>query len=390
MDFAQFIAPLSIEEFRRDYYQRQPLHLKSAADHGDRRSQVLDWDRLTALLAVPSHWSESNLKLLLNSRPVIGDHYLSEIRTHEGPQLRGDPAKIQMLMGMGASIVANRLEDISLDVRQVTAMLGRELSAHVGANAYASFQGIRAFNTHCDLHEVFAIQLQGEKSWQIYANRAQAPVQSLQGPDAQSIIDQVKGPVMMRADMEPGDLLYIPRGFYHDALASSESSLHLTFAVAPLDGRILFRMLEEMAIRDPEFREHLPDHRDDKALATALEHLAEKLQTLTRSALVRDEVIARQRALAHDADQINPANRTELDQWVRTTVAAEVAWPESGAVLLHANGQERLGVLAQAAEWALCQASFSTLQLKSRFRWLDGDEIHRLLTILRSANLFAR
>lgn len=387
MDFARFIAPMSAETFRRDYYQRRPLHLKGADGSGEERRRIIDWARLNALLSVPSHWSEANLKLLLDSRPVGPEHYLSDLPTLDGVLRRADAAKVQMLLGLGASIVANQIEDIDLGVRQVTAMLGEEFSGRAGANAYASFRDVRAFDSHCDLHEVFAVQLDGRKSWRIYRNRAEAPVQPLKGPDAQAIIDSVKGPVLMSVDMEPGDLLYIPRGYYHDALASSESSLHLTFAVAPLDGRILFRMIEEMAIRDPDFREHLPDYRDGDgaALRARLEALAGKVGALIGSEMMADEVEALQRSLAVRASMVDPTTRPALDQLVRTAAPAEVRWGLAGATLRHAGGEEPLGVLAQAAEWALQQASFTSLQLAARYAWLSRAEVRRLVALLVDA-----
>ncbi|WP_204265387.1 JmjC domain-containing protein, partial [Enterobacter hormaechei] len=83
------------------------------------------------------------------------------------------------------------------------------------------------------LHEVFAIHCVGEKRWRIYANRAENPLAPLEGDDAQARIDAAKGPVLMDVTLRPGDVLYIPRGYFHDALASSAESLHLTIGIAP-------------------------------------------------------------------------------------------------------------------------------------------------------------
>src|SRR4029079_8490190 len=203
-----------------------------------------------------------NLKLILNSRPVLGEHYLDEAHA-DRPKL-ADPRKVQLFLNMGASLVGDHVEEIDSSVRQAAAMLSEQFAATTGANVYCSFEGIRAFASHCDLHEVFAVQLEGEKTWQIYENRADAPVEALDGPDAQATIDRAKGPVMMTVQMQPGDLLYIPRGYFHDALASTSASLHLTFGVAPLNGRYLFRLLEQEAIKSPKFRSYLPDGRGDR------------------------------------------------------------------------------------------------------------------------------
>jgi ribosomal protein L16 Arg81 hydroxylase len=211
---------------------------------------------------------------------------------------------------MGASLVGDHIEDIDRNVRDAAAMLSEQFAGTAGANVYCSFKGIRAFNSHCDLHEVFAVQLEGEKVWQIYENRADSPVETIQGPNAQAIIDQAKGRVMMTVQMQPGDLLYIPRGYFHDALADTAASLHLTFGIAPLNGRYIFKLLEEMATRDPRFRAYLPDGRSEPAaLRLHLAELADALGALVRSPLFETELTNRQRALVMRAEGVDLRKR---------------------------------------------------------------------------------
>jgi len=194
MDFAQFIAPRTVDSFLGEDYGRRPVHIRGESP----RAGLLSIDKLEQLLSVLPHWTESNLKLILNSRPIIGDHFLD--RPANGPA-RADPAKVQLFLRMGASLVGDHIEDIDPTVRQVANMLSDQFAGIAGANVYCSFQGIRAFNSHCDLHEVFAVQLEGEKVWQIYENRADAPVETLEGDQAQAMIDRAKGRVMMMVRM---------------------------------------------------------------------------------------------------------------------------------------------------------------------------------------------
>jgi hypothetical protein len=58
--------------------------------------------------------------------------------------------------------------------------------------------------------------------------------------------------------MKPGDLLYLPRGWYHDALAEAPSSVHIAYGVhAPL-GMDLMNILMERVLYEAEFRKPLP------------------------------------------------------------------------------------------------------------------------------------
>jgi len=372
MNFAEFIAPKTVESFLSEDYGRRPVHIRGESP----RAGLLSMAGLEQLLSVRPHWTEANLKLILNSRPVLGEHYMD--RTASGLTC-ADPAKVQLFLRMGASLVGDHIEDIDPAVRQAANMLSDQFAGTAGANVYCSFKNIRAFNSHCDLHEVFAVQLEGEKVWQIYENRADAPVEALEGKDAQAIIDQAKGRVMMTVRMQPGDLLYIPRGYFHDALADSDASLHLTFGVKPLDGRIVFRLLEDLAVQNSGFRAYLPDGRTDAAgLREHLEHISEKLTGILRSPEFEDRLRNRQRAVVSREHRVDMKDVRKLDYYAHIGMPVEV----TAGMLRHGEGEEALGQLAEAAEWAIGQAAFSQQQLQAQFPWLSGVEVQSLIQLL--------
>jgi len=378
MNFAEFIAPKTVESFLSEEYGRRPVHIQGESP----RAGLLSMARLEQLLSVRPHWTGANLKLILNSRPVLDEHYFD--RTGSGPAY-ADPAKVQLFLRMGASLVGDHIEDIDSGVRQAANMLSDQFAGTAGANVYCSFKDIRAFNSHCDLHEVFAIQLEGEKVWQIYENRADAPVEALEGDQAQAMIDRVKGRVMMTVRMQPGDLLYIPRGYFHDALAASAASLHLTFGVKPLDGRIVFRLLEDLAVQNPGFRAYLPDGRaDDAALREHLAGLSEKLAAILRSPSFEIRLRNRQRAIVRDDAAVDLQDRRKLDYYAHTGSPVEVV----GDRLRHGRGEEPLGLLAEAAEWAIGQAAFSQQLLQAQFSWLSEAEVQRLVQLLVKVGAF--
>jgi ribosomal protein L16 Arg81 hydroxylase len=385
MDFAEFLAPMPVETFMADHFGKHPVQIRGESPRGG----LLSMQRLEELMSVRPHWTEDNLKLILNSRPILGEHFLEEPQSGRAAR-RADPAKIELFLRMGASLVGDHIEDIDRNVRDAAAMLSEQFAGTAGANVYCSFKGIRAFNSHCDLHEVFAVQLEGEKVWQIYENRADSPVETIQGPNAQAIIDQAKGRVMMTVQMQPGDLLYIPRGYFHDALADTAASLHLTFGIAPLNGRYIFKLLEEMATRDPRFCAYLPDGRSEPAaLRLHLAELADALGALVRSPLFETELTNRQRALVMRAEGVDLRKREKLDHYAATGSRAEVERHPDGAILCHARGEEPLEQLGEPIEWLLGQQAFSTQQLKARFKWLSESEVRRVLEIVTRAGLFA-
>jgi len=185
--------------------------------------------------------------------------------------------------------------------------------------------------------------------------------------------------VMMTVRMQPGDLLYIPRGYFHDALADSDASLHLTFGVKPLDGRIVFRLLEDLAVQNSGFRAYLPDGRTDAAgLREHLEHISEKLTGILRSPEFEDRLRNRQRAVVSREHRVDMKDVRKLDYYAHIGMPVEV----TAGMLRHGEGEEALGQLAEAAEWAIGQAAFSQQQLQAQFPWLSEAEVRSLIQLL--------
>lgn len=377
MDFAELVAPLAPDQFLNEYWGRRPVHLP--APPNARRGDVIGWERLNALLAVRAHWGPEHIKLVLNSAPVSPDFYM-EPDPGTGRML-ADPARVETFLAMGASLVADRIELVAPEIHALAAGLADRFAARVGANLYCSFGGIQAFASHCDTHEVFAIHCAGEKRWRVYANRADNPLDTLDGPDAQARIDAAKGPVLMDVTLRPGEVLYIPRGYFHDALASSAESLHLSLSVAPHSGRLLFQLLEEVALRDPAFRAYLPDAResDGAALDERLAALGSRLAQIAASPGFREAVANRQRRLRERPHPITLPDRPTLEFYARTQRGAEVLRLESGTVMRVDGADHALGVLGDAAEYLLGRPAFSLQELRARHPHHDAVELDALV-----------
>lgn len=127
----------------------------------------------------------------------------------------------------GATIV---LQGLHLNWEPLAAFsreLERELGHPVQANAYYTPRDSQGLAVHHDTHDVFVLQVAGEKRWLVYEPVFPLPLKQqryrreLGGP-GEAVHDVV---------LRPGDTLYLPRGWLHEAVTSATDSLHITVGV---------------------------------------------------------------------------------------------------------------------------------------------------------------
>lgn len=292
------LHPITPAQFLAEYDDRKPLYIPATDDA--RKREVLTWSAWNGLLNQTANWSAASLRLMRNHQAVPAEQYCQPVQTPDGMVMRPFPAKVEVFMSAGASVVANEVTHLHPPVTAVAAALGSAYGAQIGANVYCSFEGVRAFGSHYDNHHVFVVQTEGEKVWNLYQNRAENPTENpADTPETRLFFEQSRGPILQEVTMRPGDVLYLPRGWYHDALAKDGPSLHITFSVAPLYGRILFQLLDHAAMQNPGFRAYLPPaHRDGGvALRRQVAEMSDYLSRLMASPAFLDEVIAAQERL---------------------------------------------------------------------------------------------
>ncbi len=273
--FAELLDPVAPETFLAEYYGRKPLHIPGGAG---KFSAILSWDGFVELLDMSGIWTAASLKMKLDRRDVPPQLYCARtVDRNQQNTWQPIPAKVSEFARRGASLVCNEIETLTPGLRAVTRVLEQTFNGRANCNLYCSWKDRQAFDSHYDKHEVFALFLEGEKRWRLYEGRIENPIHhALFANQTQEYLDSRKGRVAAEITTRPGDLLYIPRGQFHDALASGESSLHVTFALAVPNGLMLLTDAWERAAADPLFRADLPvpgEPGSDAKLASHIEAL---------------------------------------------------------------------------------------------------------------------
>jgi ribosomal protein L16 Arg81 hydroxylase len=384
MNFAEFIAPLDAGTFRSQYYGRRPVHIRG---EGVARSDLLPWARFNDMLAITPYWTEDSLKLYFKSRAALRENYCDTAELRPGASAPVNPAKAKALMGLGASLIANHLHRVCPPVGAVARVLALEFAARTFANVYCSFKGVQAFQTHFDLHDVFALQTEGRKTWRIYEARADAPVAPVPpGDEGEKFLNATRGKLLFEAEMKPGDVLYLPRGQYHDALTGSEASLHVTFGVSPATGLALFKLLEKAVTQESAFRAYLPDARDRPGLHEHLEKLGSRIRDVLVSPAFAQDVLNSQRDLAGTAADYQLPSQPK-PSWYSTALRARLVRRDRGYAVTFEGGEIALGATYPTIEWMLQQRMFSLEDAIARQPHVDRQELQGDLRRLLNAGV---
>ncbi|SMF09169.1 Cupin superfamily protein [Tistlia consotensis] len=282
LSFRALIAPLEPARFFADYYGRRPLHIPAGAI--DKAGRTVTWPQINEIMAMTSIWSDSSLELALNGRSLPPQAYCYEGIDREGRRtLKPDSQRVQELVARGATVVLNYIDTLLPGIRSTAAAVASAAGAPVSVSLFASWHKVQGYHVHFDTQNVFALQIVGRKTWKIYANREQNPAR-IPGFDSPSVSpeegEKRKGPLLFEVTLEPGDLLYVPPGFYHQALAETDAAVHVGYGVCHFVVQDFVNLLVRDLPKIPAFREPLAHFDEPEALARQLVEVAEQLRAV--------------------------------------------------------------------------------------------------------------
>ena len=188
--------------------------------------------------------------------------YRDGVRETHNPPGRAHAGTVWSAFEEGASIRILNPQTFHTPLHQMCSTLQQYFKCFVGANTYLTPAGSQGFAPHFDDIEAFILQVEGNKHWRLYDN---PEGQKLPRFSSRNFEQKELGPVVMDLVMQPGDLLYFPRGIVHQADApSTVHSLHITVSTYQRNtwGDLMQKAVEgalATAIQEePRFREGLP------------------------------------------------------------------------------------------------------------------------------------
>lgn len=324
------LEPLSLSDFLDEHWGERPLVQERAEEaRFDRVLSLTDVERLVSETAIRT----PGFRLVKDGGQLPLGDYTEDIPWRPGG-FTGTVVvdRVAEEFRGGATIVLQGLHIHWHPTAVYCRMLEHAFGCPVQANAYFTPPSAQGFDVHHDVHDVFVLQVAGAKRWEWFDPVHQLPLRnqrwSSHGGDA--------GPPAASAELQPGDTLYLPRGWPHRAATSSEPSLHLTVGLHPPTRMDLLRVaLEGCAEEDVEFRRTMV--RGERFPTALIERLGERLASDDVSRRLRRRFVASRRPIRENrlaeldrAERISATDRVER----RPTVIAELERDDRQARLL--------------------------------------------------------
>jgi lysine-specific demethylase/histidyl-hydroxylase NO66 len=313
-------------------------------------------------------------RLVAEGAPVPLGEYTEDVPWRPGSfDALARPDRVAAEHAEGATIILQALQLHWHPAAVYCRGLEQALGFPVQANAYATPAASQGFAVHHDTHDVFVLQVAGRKRWRVYAPVLELPL----GGQRWSPELGDPGPPVDDLTLEPGDTLYLPRGWPHEAVAQEEDSLHITVGLhVPTRLDALRAALDECG-DDVEFRRALaPGGELPREL---LDRLAERLAPDAVARRARRRFVDSRRPVGDDRlAQVRRAPSLAADDLVerRPTVIAEL----DGTILRFEGKEIRFPEAARAGLVAVfaAQGPFAAADLPD-----DLDEAGRLVLVRR-------
>jgi bifunctional lysine-specific demethylase and histidyl-hydroxylase NO66 len=158
--------------------------------------------------------------------------------------------KLVRLFADGSTLVLQALHRVWPPILEFCQRLAAELGHPVQANAYVTPPQNQGFSAHYDVHDVFVLQIEGEKRWRIHQPILESPLRDQPWADRKAQVERrAQEPPLIEALLRPGDCLYLPRGYLHAATALGGVSTHLTLGVHVWTRYALAEQLMDQALQ---------------------------------------------------------------------------------------------------------------------------------------------
>lgn len=349
-------------DFFARIYEREPLIVA----HGDpqRFASLVSIEAVDRLIT-GTDLREGQVDLADASRNLVKGDYVDT----GGYIDRGAVAELHQ---QGATIILQQAHQIAPSLALLCRALEHVFSTHVQTNLYLTPANAQGFRTHYDNHDVFVLQVSGEKTWRLY----EMPVETPYRGEPYRSDAHPAGTLRHEFVLKAGDCAYVPRGLMHDAITSGDTpSLHITVGLITRTwADLMLEAISEVALRESAFRRSLPpgfarpdfDRSRARAELKTLMEIASREVALDPALDLMADTFIRSRGAENDGAILDAARPVLADErFVRRPFAQYRIAEDGGDIVLIAPGGELdfPADMRAALERALSGAAFTPAEL---------------------------
>ncbi|GGP56049.1 JmjC domain-containing protein [Streptomyces melanogenes] len=281
-----------------------------------------------------------------------------------------DLPQVFALMRAGATLIIDSLDRIHPGVRAATDDVMRITGETAACNLFVTFDDAQAFDSHFDEVDTFVVQLLGTKHWKVHGPSEEFPLPEYGNSDPVNCPDTV----LFEKTLVPGDVIHVPRGWWHTVRGGGETSLHLTFTFTRRTGYDWLRWAARQTLGRVEIRESLDRTASPETHQAQLERIIEAFLAEAKNLRLDDFFTAERRAsggrnlasLPWDVSKTRPSGedvvelvpvlpppvRVEGDQVIVTAADQDFALPGGHHPAIEALVRARRLTIAQLAAQA--------------------------------------
>jgi len=241
-----------LEELQTARRERKPWLGKGAVAN---IASYFTVEEFEALVNQAGIWSPDRLQVFLDHEPVPPGGLFHTLQSPKSQKHELNPAGLQQTLAHGSSVVLNDICGLSAGVMEIRETLADWTGGKLDCNLYFSQKDHQAFPVHYDVHDVLAFQVEGKKHWQVFEQAIEYPINHPAFKNRKQMNPEgSRNAPLLDFEFEPGDLVYIPSGYFHHATCRDGMSIHLAFGLVEMIGMDVISLAFEMAMREEFFR----------------------------------------------------------------------------------------------------------------------------------------
>jgi hypothetical protein len=251
------LHPITPESFVHEYWGKQPLVVKGTPE---KYAGLFDAEAFSRAITPPGPFPENFLRASFDRKTATGTSAESKMADELRSTAFGASVDQAIpLFDAGATLCVSQIETRVPRLATFSAAVKRQLgyTGKVSFNAYLSPAG-GGYNWHFDSRIASTLQIEGSKRWRYSLQPAIAWPRgngSLRGDGTPQYADPgvnaqqwerlapLDESAIAEVLLEPGDLLVLPAGVWHEACGGGGGSLALNLTFTPISYTLLVRNL---------------------------------------------------------------------------------------------------------------------------------------------------